>query len=177
MQSYCLITKNVWGLLNKCQYACVEHLKSPSMWFRYCLHVLLKSNSLYWKLDDNCQVCLHTSLKGEKKEEILWFFILLHRSVKFTFKMCQNQGGHLTFNLIGSFIVQVGQFWCQPTVLNVFVAVLMFQYVQRVPCENISSLGVKAWTAGDWEWKAQFVSWQRPDPSTWPWTWPQQARL
>ena len=121
-------------------------------------------------------VYIQVSRERKRGGDIMIFF-LLHRSVKFTFKMCQNQGGHLTFNLIGSFIVQVGQFWCQPTVLNVFVAVLMFQYVQRVPCENISSLGVKAWPAGDWDWKAQFVSWQRPDPSTWPWTWPQQARL
>ena len=41
------------------------------------------------------------------------------------------------------------------------------------PSRRVSS--VKVWAAGDWEWKAQFVSWQRPDPSACPWTRPQQA--
>ena len=54
----------------------------------------------------------------------------------------------------------------------------LLSYV-KFPCQNCEKLwsaGVKVWaTAGDWEWKAQFVSWQRPDPSPWPWTRPQQA--
>ena len=50
--------------------------------------------------------------------------------------------------------------------LNMFIHILK-------PSRWVSS--VKVWAAGDWEWKAQFVSWQRPDPSACPWTRPQQA--